>query len=103
MWNNPEQGIIAGKFVSIEETGGAFKDSNEKFWNVSFKNKNELEKMNPERDIKLIGQKLGENSFYAESFREMRCGCKMKNCSCGNSERNFLNPRSNGCGMKIPN
>lgn len=103
MWNSPESGILVGKFINIQENVGSFKDTNEKNWNITFDNKIELQKFDLNNDIKIIGRKLDDNNFYADSFREMRCGCQMKNCNCGNSERNFIDKRSNGCGMKIPN
>lgn len=103
MWNNSERGILAGKFINVSENSGAFKDANEKTWNITFDNKIELQKLDLNNDIKVIGRKIDENNFYGEFFREMRCGCQMKNCNCGNSERNFMYKRSNNCGIKIPN
>lgn len=103
MWNNPERGILAGKFLNIQENLGTFKDADEKNWNITFDNKFELERLDLDNDIKVIGRKLDDNNFYGESFREMRCGCQMKDCNCGQNERNFLNPRSNGCGANLQN
>lgn len=102
MWNSPERGILAGKFVNIQDNSGSFKDAGGKTWNVTFDNKIELQKLDLNNDIKVIGIKLDDNKFYGESFREMRCGCTMKDCNCGNSERNFVDKRSNGCGVNIP-
>lgn len=102
MWNSPERGILAGKFINIQDNSGSFKDAVGKTWNITFDNKIEFQKLDLNNDIKVIGRKLDENNFYGESFREMRCGCRMKDCNCGNSERNFVDKRSNGCGVNIP-
>ena len=99
MWNNPENGILAGKFLSISDNFGTFKDVNEKTWNITFDNRDGLNNLDLSRDIKIIGRKMGDNNFYVEFFRAMRCGCQMKDCNCGNSERNFIDKRSNGCGF----
>ncbi|HNV97220.1 MAG TPA: hypothetical protein PKL13_02785 [bacterium] len=103
MWNNPEKGILVGKFINISENSGSFKDIYEKNWNILFNNDAELESLNLDNNIKVVGRKIDDNNFYAEHIREMRCGCGMKNCDCVNSERNFIDKRSNGCGIKILN
>ncbi len=100
MWNNPKAGVLVGKFLELKGDDGLFQDVKGKNWNISFKDMNVSNGLNVlGANLKLIGEMKEGNNFYVSSIRQMRCGCQMENCNCGKSERNFLNKRSNNCGL----